>query len=238
VALVVGTPGLSIRTFDPLCAALQDAGVDCWVLELPPAAQDPNRLVAEILPAATARWPQSRLVVVGVGLGGTLAAEAIAGGHLPQVDALALLGAPLEIQPTALTNWLATWPVPATGLSPDDLRSAQWKGQGVLPLLLGEDELRPSQVSAPWLRTLGDWVRSGHRVDLREVSMPIWVGVGGLDNLAPPESVRPWLGSAKFVRFGQLRLDAREFDHLALLNGIRPLDAVASWVAHTPLPGR
>lgn len=173
-----------------------------------------------------------------------MAARSVAAGQA-QPDALALLGVPLDLQPSGdqpfeLISWLAARPVPGGEGAADTvdlrkLRAARWRQYKVLPLLLG-DPLPPLQpVSSAWLRAMADEVWASPRVSLEGVTLPMWAAASPADNLAPPETMRGQLGSATFVRLGYLNLDSREPDHAGLLTDPAPTRALLAWARRLDL---
>ncbi len=225
VALVVLSPGLRDDASQPLVDALEAEGIDAWTLSPPLHAQDPTRLLGVVLPAARAALPGDGHALVGHGLGGTLAARAALDD--PPL-ALALLGAPLRFPRSALTTWMLSLPIPDDGLDLATVPDAPWRGQPALPLLLGQPLPPMTRVSAAWLRGLATWADDDQPLDLRDADFPVWVGVGDLDELAPPEVVRPYLApDTAFVRFGYLRLDPRPYRSVDLLVDPRPTRTMA-----------
>ena len=234
-AVIVGTPGFAATAYEPLVRALEDQGIDAWLLTFTPGAQSPATVVGDDIPAAidAVRADHARVALVGHGLGGTLAAMSTAQGAA-HPDALGLLGAPLSFPPLALATWLAARPVPPLGLDLPALAregpTPTWNDLAILPLLLGEPLPPLAPVSAEWLTALAGWVQGGEVVSLASLPCPAWVGVTTLDNVAPPEAVRAHIGDATFVRFGYLRLDAEETDHAGLLRERVPTEALADAV--------
>ena len=185
--------------------------------------------MTRFIPQARANFPAHRpLALVGPGLGGTLAARA---AKADPPAALALLGAPLAPPRSELVSWLCALPVPQGGLDLPSLGAVTWRDQPVLPLLLGQPPPPLARVSATWLRDLQGWARQGDPVDLSAATFPVWAGTGLLDELAPPEDLRPWLGEHPFVRFGYLRMDLHGYDHAALLREERVARVLARWLA-------
>ena len=227
VALVISTPGVAAPAYDALVEALEAEGLDAWLATFPVGAQDPDTIVARGIPAARQALPAAPLALVGHGPGGTLAARA---ALLDPPQALALLGAPLAPPTSALVRWLCAQPVPDDGL---DLATVQgtWADQPVLPLLLGAPPPPMERASAAWLRGLQAWAEGGAPVDLSAAAFPVWAGTGLLDEVAPAEGVRPWLGAGEHIRFGYLRLDPEAYDQAGLLREARPTVALARWVA-------
>ena len=168
--------------------------------------------------------------MVGHGLGGTLAALSVEAGVLSP-DALGMLGAPLLTEPMGLHDWLAARPLPDAVLDPTTLTDATWQDTPALPLLLGEPLPPLTDVSPDWLATLQGWCSGGLSVDLTDAAVPVWAGASGLDNLAPPEWVRPMVPAPSFFRFGYLRFESADPDHADLLTSPRALRMLSRWAA-------
>lgn len=240
VALIVPSPGLGPTATDRLARRLERGGWDAWRLDLVSAAADPEQAAAEAIPAALAELrARGPVLLVGEGLGGRVAAMSVARGAA-RPDALALLGAPLDLQaagdqPFALHLWLSERPVPAEGLDLEEARHARWRDQRVLPLLLGEPLPPLGTLPASWLSALATEVREGPRISLEGVDLPIWAAASPSDDLAPPESVRAGLGEGTFLRLGYLNLDPREPDHAGLLTNPAPAKALLAWAKTLPL---
>ena len=240
-ALIVVTPGMPVGAYGRLVRTLEQHGLDAWMLSFPPEAQDPTAMVDAEIPGALAavrgaRGGARKVALVGHGLGGRLAAASVASGHA-RPDALALLGAPLDLaslgeEPEALIGWLAALPVLTGDLDLSTLTLDSWKGMPVLPLLLGDPPPTLGVVSGAWLASLAAEVGPGHAISLATAPCPVWEGASPSDNLAPPETVRASLGGGTFVRFGYLHLDPREPDHMGLLSDPIPVDALVAWTAH------
>lgn len=238
--LIVVTPGFPADSHQNLVRVLERHGLDAWTLAFPLAAQNPEQMVGAQIPTALAELRgvgNRKVALVGHGLGGRLAAQAVASGAaLP--DALALLGVPLDLavqgdRPLDVVAWLASLPVPDAAVDLAPLSAASWKDLPVLPLLLGEPLPALEPVSGAWLRSLAAEVGPGHAVSLANAPCPVWEGTSPRDNLAPPETARGGLGDGVFVRFGYLRLDPREPDHLGLLRDPIPARVLADWTAAT-----
>lgn len=231
VALLVQTPGVAPRAFAPLVAALELGGLDVYTVRVPVAAQDPAWLVAAGLPAALAALPDRPRVLVGHGLGGTLAAQAaLALEPAARPDALALLGAPLATQPRRVFDWLAEQHPDGAPVHLAPAADAKWGEQPVGPLLLG-GPLPLTRLSGAMADTYLGWGRGGLGLDLAPLaSLPVWAGAGSEDNLAPVESIRPALAAShRFVRYGTAALMPQPMDHVGLLQRSRPARDLARW---------
>lgn len=233
VALVVCTPGMAVSAYAPMVAALEAAGLDAWTVQFPPAAQDADAITSQWLPEIVAGLStQGAVAVVGHGLGGTLAALSVASAAISP-DALAMLGSPLRTEATELTDWLATKPLPAEELSLSAVSAVQWRGLGVLALMVGEPLPALGAVAPAWLAQLQAWSGGGLSVSLQASAVPIWAGASGLDNIAPPEWVRPAVPPAAFYRFGFLRLESDDPDHIGLLSSPKALRMLSRWTLKT-----
>ena len=172
------------------------------------------------------------LVVVGHGPGGTLAALSTDTGALSP-DALVLLGSPLRCEPLALYDWLGTLPLPEQEISLSTLAAVRWQEVLVLEVLLGTPLPELTVVAPGWLATLQSWAAGGLSVDLQDDGVAVWAGASGLDNIAPPEWVRPAVPASSFYRFGYLRFESEEPDHIDLLSNPRALRMLSRWAATT-----
>ncbi len=235
VALLVLSPGLAPEAADPLARRLERGGFDAWLLEPDVAAPTPAEAATRALPdVITAFQAEERAVlVVGEGLGGRVAARSVAQGSA-HPDALALLGAPLDLQPSgdqpfALISWLAEQDIPERDLALWPLRRARWREFRVLPLLLGTPLPPLDSVPASWLRALAEEVWEDPRISLAEARLPVWGAASPSDNLGPPEAARAGLGAHPFVRLGYLNLDNREPDHADLLTDPAPARELLRW---------
>lgn len=231
-ALVVGSPGLAQEAWLPLVEALEARGLDTWALRLPDRAGQPSRLLPQLLSRALAALDGRPTVVVGEGLGGTFAALWLAeGAPPPNLAGLALLGAPLTLEPVALTRWMADLPPRPGSVDLERAASVLWNDRPALATLLG-DPLPPlSRVAAPWLRALRGWMTDPPLADLRQSTVPILAVVGDVDNLAPVEVVHPWVPAGSLRRFGPERIGGQALDHADLMRDRRSLWAIARWSA-------
>jgi hypothetical protein len=233
VALVVSTPGFGDAAYVPLVEAIESEGIDAWLLSFPVEHQQPDHIIERAIPGAVHELAQAGRTVglVGHGLGGTLAAAAATRGDTVRgPDAIALLGAPLQLVPSALTGWMLHHPIPPGGLNLNDQQEILWEEQPALELLLGEPLPHLERVSSDWLHALSDWLMTGRTFSLDGLACPAWVGASGLDNLAPPESVRPFAGPATFERFGLQHFDPHVPDHADLLRDEHSTRVLARWL--------
>lgn len=229
-ALLVVTPGLSLRETAPLVAGIEAAGVDVHALVFAVDAQAPAAMRAAVA-AGVASLRGRPVALIGHGLGGTLAIQA---APAAQPDAVAVVGAPLAAPEQRLTQWLGAQPVPALGLTPVEAASATWNEQAVLPLLVGEPVPALKPVSSAWLTEVQSWTTPGWRAGVGRVQAPLWIGAGALDNLAPPEAVRPEVpDGATFVRFGLMRLDPADPTHVDLLRWPAVAEEMGAWLRTT-----
>ena len=233
VALVVCTPGMTVSAYAPMVDALESAGLDAWTVHFPPEAQNADAITGQWLPEVVAKLSTQRTVaVIGHGLGGTLAALSVASGAISP-GALAMLGSPLQTEATELTDWLAARPLPVQDLSLSAVSAVQWRGLGVLELMIGAPLPALGLVSPAWLATLQDWSSGGLSVNLQASAVPVWAGASGLDNIAPPEWVRPAVPPTAFYRFGLLRFESEDPDHIGLLSSPRALRMLSRWTLQT-----
>lgn len=229
VVLVLASPGLSASAHQPLVDGLEAQGLDAWLLVLPPARQQLDDAVTDLISTARAALPSPRHALVGHGLGGTLAARA---ALVEPPAALGLLGAPLAFPDSALATWLCQQELPAGGLDLSEQRDVRWREQPVLELLLGSPLPELDRVGGTWLSDLCTWRDRGGAVDLRQVAVPVWAGAGDLDELGPAEKQRPWLpAQAAFHRFGLLHLETRPYRSVDLLGQPRPAQVLGRWLA-------
>ena len=234
VALLVMTPGYAPEAYDALVAALEGRHGRLAVqrLRCPLADQSVEAIVREAIPSAMAE--SGARALIGHGLGGTMAAMAVAEGHAAP-EALALLGAPLAVDPLALHRWLAARPLPLPSDAVDltVLSEVPWReAQGSAMRLLLGDPLPPLEAVSPaWLAEVQGWAAGGGlSVDLRSAAVPVWAGCGGLDNLAPAEWMRPMLPGDSFERYGYLRLEDSDPDSSELLRHEAALGDMARWL--------
>ena len=233
VALLIETPGLAPQVMLPLVDQLESAGLDVWTLRVQTWAEDPDRLVAEIIPAALRQMPPRPCILIGHGPGGTLAAMAVLALPAPQQpQALGLLGAPLVQEPRRLYSWLAARHSAGAGVDLAQLAAAPVSPEDppVLEILLGSAPPPLSRLSPAMAERLLSWGAEGLALDLADLALPVWAGAGTADNIGPPESMRPALGPLHhFQRFGRASLLPRELDSADLLRLPQPGARLGSW---------
>jgi hypothetical protein len=238
VALLIETPGLAPHALVPLVNQLELGGLDVYTLRIPTAAQRWEDLVQDAIPAAVQALPNRPRLLVGFGPGGTLAAQAtLAMAQEARPAGLALLGAPLVVQPQRLFTWIAEHHTPGAPVHLGALAKSAptWGDHSVVPLLLGAHPPALRTLSGPMADTYLGWATGGLTVDLGELSdLPVWAGAGGADALAPVESVRPGLApNHTFVRYGKAALLRHDFDHADLIYRPRPGRELAEWAIDT-----
>jgi len=229
-ALIVVTPGVKRDNYSLLIDKLEREGLDAWSIRFPIEAQDASLITSIWIPAALEEFDTQVTVLVGHGFGGTLAAEAVALGTASP-NALAILGSPLITHPTKLSDWVAKQPIPIDPISPDMFEDITWEDKLLTALLLGEESLTLEVMSPQWVSTIQSWMTGQLNIDLTEASCPIWAGSSGMDNIAPPEWVRPKVAPSSFIRFGYLRMNRVEPDHSQLLTDSPAPRALSKWSA-------
>ncbi|MEQ1504577.1 MAG: hypothetical protein ABMB14_20225 [Myxococcota bacterium] len=217
--VVVVTPGVGLDAYRPLLAALANEDVDPVVITVP-CSGDAEALAA-IVRRRLAEVDQP--VVVAHGLGATLALLADADVHQ-----YVFLGPVLGVPGAAALDDLATVPVGARV----DLRAPRpWGEHDLRQVLLGATLPALGCFPAALARDLQGWIAARHvPLALDQVTAPVWLGVGLLDELAPPEVVIPTsraLPDRTVVRLGIARFDPVDYDHAALLAEPAPLRAAA-----------
>lgn len=218
--LIVQTPGISAEGYLVWVHALESRGLDALVL---PCAQETGAIQSALV--ALSGRPTALL---GHSFGGTLAAMSVADGARP--DALGLIGAPLRSTPTHLDWWLADRPLPEDMLDPRSVATVDWNGSPVLPLLIGQPLPPLEPVSSRWLTQLRDWAQGTLEVDLRQSLVPIMALASGMDNVAPPERVRPQLPANSFMRLGYLSFTGPDPEHADLLLEDEAIHQLTGWL--------
>ncbi|MCB9687386.1 MAG: hypothetical protein H6738_03770 [Alphaproteobacteria bacterium] len=217
--LLVWTPGVGHQGYAPLQDALLVAGHEVTVVALP-CSGDAEHL-AEVVGQRIASQPEPP-VVVAHGVGATLALMAADRG---EVAGWVLLAPVLDVPDEAATDFVARRPI---GASVDLSRPLVWRDRDVRRVVLGEDLPPLGCFPAGLARDLGRWVGpASPPIPVGAVTAPVWVGVGLLDELAPPEVVVPLareLG-ADIQRIGISGLDGRDFDHAGMLTAGPPVAA-------------
>ncbi|MCA9494221.1 MAG: alpha/beta fold hydrolase [Myxococcales bacterium] len=217
--LLVWTPGIGHEGYAPLHDALVAAGHEVSIVALP-CSGDAEHL-AEVVGKRISAQPEPP-VVVAHGVGATLALLAADRG---EVAGWVLLAPVLDAPDEAATDFLARQTL---GASVDLSRPLLWRDRDVRHVLLGEDLPPLGCFPAGLARDLARWVGpEAPPIPVAAVTSPVWVGVGLLDELAPPEVVVPLareLG-ADIERIGISGLDGRDFDHAGMLTATPPISA-------------
>lgn len=217
--LLVTTPGVELEGYQPLIRAFRDRDVEPVLVSLPCSGD--AAALSETVGRAVRAHPGA--VVVAHGLGATLA---LVGAPDAEVARWVLLGPVLGVPTTGSVRQVATLPV-AGAVALD--RAAWVDGHDLRRVLLG-DRLPPlGCFPAALARDVQGWIRAGSvPVPLESVTAPVWMGVGLLDELAPPEVSVPAsrrLADRELVRLGITRLDPVDYDHAALLSDPAPVRA-------------
>ncbi len=210
-ALVVVTPGAAEAPFLDWVRALEDEGLDAWLLEglggLPSLAAAGRPVAAAV--EELRRLGPGRVVVAAHGAGGL----AVLLGR-PRADRLALVATPLAAWPDPPRSVLEVrpegWPFPQ-----------DWTGPyAAAPL---HPDLAAELARLPWRVP---------PVAIPEV--PVLLVASGLDPVAPPEIVRlpsrAW-PDRTFLRLGLLSFQADEPRHGELLESGHAIEAVAAFLA-------
>lgn len=197
-ALVVVTPGVSPTAYTVWVEAVEDAGLDAWLVTFPGVSWTLDDAVAGLGGAFDAVALGREVPVVAAhGYAGVLVL--LAG---VQPAALALVGAPLGPQPVPV---LTRPPVGGAAL-----------GLPWAPELLGPLPVEPT--SGALGRAYAAWAVS--LPDYAPPRCPTLVVASGIDPVAPPEVVRlpsqSW-PDRRWLRVGMLGLDPKELTHGELL---------------------
>lgn len=230
VALIVQTPGVAPGGYAIWADRLERRGFDAWLVGCPTSRQDADTITTQAIPEAVASFGARPVGLIGHGLGGTLAAISVAGGHT-QPAALGLVGAPLRADTTALEDWLAHRPLPDTATAIVLDSGLAWRGADVMALLVGAPLPPLEPVSPGWLGTLRAWAHGSLWVPLHDVSVPVRAMASGMDNLAPPERVRPMVPDGQFQRHGYLSFDGPDPEHADLLLEDGAIKELSKWLS-------
>jgi hypothetical protein len=232
--VVVPSPGLSVEAVAPWITALRDAGVTPRVVGWP-CSGSMDDLRGVLRQALERSDPDAELVVLAEGVGATLALAVAA--EAP-ADRYVLVGPVLDVVPVAATRWVAEQ---AVGAAVDLDVAVPWTDHDDLRAVLLGEPIPPLGCVAPSLATeVQGWIRTGTvPLDLVGVRAPTWIGLGLLDDLAPPEAVVPAsrrLPDRTLVRLGLTRLDPTDYDHAGLLRETAPVRAAVRAVLHGGAP--
>ncbi len=198
-ALVVVTPGVSPAAYDVWVAAIEDAGLDAWIVAFPGVTWTLNAAVAGIGEAfdALAKGRETP-VVAAHGYAGVLVLLAPI-----EPAALALVGTPLAPQPVAVL----TRPPPG-----DAALGLPWAPELLGPLALEPTSGALGRAYAAWAVSIPHYAHPRCRT---------LVVASGIDPIAPPEVVRlpsqSW-PDRRWMRVGMLGLDPKELSHAELLS--------------------
>lgn len=228
IALIVQTPGVAADGYAAWADVLERRGLDAWLVGCPLSHQAPDTIVTQAIPEALAAAGDRPAALLGHGLGGTLAAMAVSDGHAAPA-ALGLIGAPLRSDPTALEDWLAHRSIPDAPTALD--AGLQWNGADVMALLAGAPLPPLEPVSPGWLAALRAWSHGALWVSLLDQAVPVYALASGMDNVAPPERVRPLVPEGSFRRHGYLSFDGPDPEHADLLLGESAIKELSRWLS-------
>ena len=102
----------------------------------------------------------------------------------------------------------------------------------------GVPEAPLKSASNVWRSELTQWCNTGRSVDLTEEKTPRWHAASGLDNIAPPESIRSHIGDASFFRVGPLSFHKEEPHHIGMLTHKPTTKALNRWIRRISEKGR
>lgn len=208
-ALVVVTPGVRPEAYLAWTNALEEHGLDAWMIHFPAEHQSVDG-ITEGLQAAYTQLAEDRDVVVAAhGYGGTFV---LLSGIDP--SRMALVGSPLGPHAAPLV------------MGPEPYVVAE----GMPCSMVGDLPLEP--YSAEVGLAYRQWTR-----EMPAYSAPVsptLLVASGLDCIAPPETVRlpsqDWT-DRHWERTGKLGLDLGELDHAMLLSDERLADRMARYLA-------
>ena len=198
-ALVVVTPGVSPAAYDVWVAAIEDAGLDAWIVTFPGVTWTVDTAVAGVEEAFTAvAKGREAPVVAAHGYAGVLVLLAPI-----EPAALALVGTPLGPQPVVVL----TQPPPG-----DATLGLPWAPELLGPLAVEPTSGELGRAYAAWAVSIPDYAPPRCRS---------LVVASGIDPVAPPEVVRlpsqSW-PDRRWMRVGMLGLDPKELPHGELLS--------------------
>ena len=206
-ALVVVTPGVQAEAYLGWAEALEDAGLDAWLVRFPASTQSVESVTEGVRQAYEQLSRDRPVVVAAHGYGGTFV---LLSGIQPQ--RMALIGTPLGPQAAALV------------MGPEPKVVSE-----LLPCTTG----LPME---PYSAELGLAYRAW-TTDFPSYQAPLGhtlLIASGLDCVAPPETVRlpsqTW-PHRTWERTGKLGLDLGELDHADLLADERLADRIARWLS-------
>lgn len=227
VAVVIPQPGLRALAYTSLVEHLEAGGLDVLQVRLP---LSPEALHNDLLPDLTAALSGRPIIVVGHGYGGRSAAQWAPLSE--SVCGLALLGSPLVVRPTAWPS-----PLPDPSAHPDGLSLRRARRSETAPTVWPLVRTA-SEIPTPWLgRLSAEWLAemtlaAEHPVAPPE-SLPTWIAVAPLDELAPPETTGTLSPSVRMTRWGMLRGWRTDATTADLLTDPRPAAHLARWARQT-----
>lgn len=198
-ALIVVTPGVSPAAYDLWIDAVEDVGLDAWLVVFPGVNWTVDTAVAGVGEAfATLAQGREAPVIAAHGYAGVLVLLAAL-----EPAALALVGVPLGPQPiTVLTR------PPLGGAA----RGLPWAPELLGPLAVETTSGDLGRAYAAWAVGMPDYAPPRCRT---------LVVASGIDPIAPPEVVRlpsqAW-PDRRWMRVGMLGLDPKELTHGELLS--------------------
>lgn len=198
-ALVVVTPGVSPAAYDVWVRAIEDAGLDAWLVVFPGVTWTVDAAVSGLTDAfATVAKGREAPVVAAHGYAGVLVLLAPI-----QPAALALVGTPLGPQPVVVSTQ------PPAG---DATLGLPWAPELLGPLTMEPTSGALGRAYAAWAVSIPDYAPPRCRT---------LVVSSGIDPVAPPEVVRlpsqSW-PDRRWARVGMLGLDPKELTHGELLS--------------------
>ncbi|MEC7985505.1 MAG: hypothetical protein VX278_10090 [Myxococcota bacterium] len=186
--LVVISPGWNEEDLDPLLSSLWSEGFNLWTLHFPYETQTSASVSADSRNAITS-FSQAP-IVVSHDFAGSLIVQDIA--PVGTIMALALFSSPLNHR-----------------CAPALEQALQETDEDELWEMLGDPALRES--NPLWRDYIVSLCRNPPRPSIENISMPIWAATSNINNVAPPESIRPFLHpNHTFFRPGPLNLNRIE----------------------------
>ncbi len=209
-ALIIKTPGWEHKEYSSLLAELGDYGFEIWTQDFPKNSQRPEEMKKMITQAMNI-WPKGSTLMIGHGFAGSIMAEAALEGNFSP-NSMALIGVPLSHRCNPALKSLLK--IEASITEPEKL-------------LYGDVSVL--KTSPDWTDALRKWCEKERKTNLEKIQFPVWVAASGLDNIAPPENVRPMIGKHHFLRVGPLSFHRTEPDHGRIMHHKPTLFALRQW---------